>query len=219
MSMAGRAPAGRPAPWHFDPMVCRTDLDAFEDLLTAKPELSERDDVLPFFRDHPNLSALLGSYNPNVTAYDRLGVEVGLFGQFTADVVAGDGQSRAYCFVEFEDGRSNSIFVRRGRQTTEWGARFEHAFGQVVDWLWLLDDQEHTTAFEELFGPRPLDVTALLVAGRDSGISDSDRRRLKWREKHIVINSHHIYCYTFDDLLRSLRRRFRTWTVTVPPPE
>jgi len=52
-------------------MVCRTDLDAFEDLLTAKPELSERDDVLPFFRDHPNLSALLGSYNPNVTAYDR----------------------------------------------------------------------------------------------------------------------------------------------------
>jgi len=31
----------------FDPVACRTDLDALEDLLTAKPELSERDDVLP----------------------------------------------------------------------------------------------------------------------------------------------------------------------------
>lgn len=103
MPAPSSAPTGRLAPWQFDPVACRTDLDAFEDLLAAKPELSERDDVLPFFRDHPHLSALLGSYNPNVTAYDRLGVEVGLFGQFAADVVAGDGQSRAIAHPERQD--------------------------------------------------------------------------------------------------------------------
>lgn len=217
--MPGSAPTGKPGLWRFDPIACRADLAAFEALLNAKSELSEREDILPFFRDHPDLSALLGSYHPNVTTFDRLGIEVGLFGRFTADVVAGDGHTGAYCFVEFEDGRTNSIFVRRGRQTSEWAARFEHAFGQVIDWLWLLDDIEQTQTLEEQFGSKPLDVTALLVMGRDGGISTTDRRRLKWREKHVVVNSHHIYCYTFDDLLRSLRRRLQTWSVIASPPK
>jgi len=191
-----------------------------EALLTAKAELSERDDVLPFFAEHPNLCAFLGSYHPNATAYDRLGVEVGLFGRFTADAIAGDASSRAYVLAEFEDGKPNSVFVRRARQTSEWAARFEHAVGQVIDWLWMLDDQQHTLAFEEQFGPRPISITALIVAGRDSGISAADRRRLHWREEHVVVNSHHIYCSTYDDLLRILRRRLNAgsgwWPV--PPP-
>jgi len=216
--MLAKAPTGNPASWTFDPVACWADLDAYEQLLVAKPDVSERDDILPFFREHPHLAAFLGSYNSNVTAYNRLGVEVGLFGRFAADVVAGDWDNRAYCFVEFEEGRSNSIFVSRGRQATEWAPRFEHGFGQIVDWLWLLDDQDHTLTFEEHFGPRPIDLTALLIAGRDGGVSVADRRRLKWREKHVVVNSHHIYCYTFDDLLRSLRRRLALWSVTIPPP-
>lgn len=218
--MAGKAPTGRLAPWGFDYQACNADLDAFERLLAARPELAERDDILPFFHDHPNLSALLGSFNPSVTAYDRLGVEVGLFGQFAADVVAGDMGSRAYAFVEFEDARVNSIFVRRGRQVSEWATRFEHAFGQIVDWLWLLDDQDHTLVFEEQFGPRPISISAVLVAGRDSGVSDADRRRLRWREQHVLVNSRHIYCNTYDDLLRILRRRLNAgiapWAVPAP---
>ncbi len=140
--MPGRAPAGGPAPWSFDRAACHADLDALEELLTSKAELSERRDVLRFFTEHPHLSAFLGSYHPNATAYDRLGVEVELFGQFTADVIAGDKTSQAYALLEFEDGRANSMFVRRGRQTSEWAQRFEHAFGQIIDWLWLLDDQQ-----------------------------------------------------------------------------
>jgi Domain of unknown function (DUF4263) len=176
--MPGRAPVGVLAPWHFDREACRADLTAFADLLAAKPALSERDDILPFFRDHGDLAALLGSFNPSVAAYDRLGAEVRLFGQFTADVVAGDADSRAFTLVEFEDGRANSIFVRRGRHTLDWASRFEHALGRIIDWLWLLDDQQHTLAFEERFGPRPIAITTLLVAGRDSGVSTADRRRL-----------------------------------------
>ncbi len=198
-------------PWIFDPVACQADLDALDHLLATNVELSERDDILPFFRNHPNLVAFLGSYNPNINTYDRLGAEVTLFGAFTADFVAGDWTNHTYCFVECEDARSNSIFVSRGRRTTDWSPRFDHGFSQIVDWLWMLDDQEHTLAFEEQFGARPIDVTALLVVGRDSGISGADRRRLKWREKNIVVNSHHIYCTTFDDLLRVLRRRVQNW--------
>ena len=164
---------------------------------------------------------MLGSFNANVVAYDRLGLEVGLFGQFAADVVAGDGDSRAYCLVEFEDARENSIFVHRGRQTSEWASRFEHSLGQIIDWLWLLDDQEQTLAFEERFGPRPIAVTALLVAGRDSGVSPADRRRLRWREQHVLVNSQHVYCNTYDDLVRILRRRLTAsqHLRLLPPPQ
>ncbi len=218
--MPGRAPADGPAPWSFERAACHADLDALEELLTSKAELSERRDVLRFFTEHPHLSAFLGSYHPNATAYDRLGVEVELFGQFTADVIAEDKTSQAYALLEFEDGRTNSMFVRRGRQTSEWAQRFEHAFGQIIDWLWLLDDQQHTLAFEEKFGPRPISIVAVVVAGRDSGVSMVDRRRLRWREEHVVVNSHHIYCNTYDDLLRILRRRLNAggsqWLV--PPP-
>ncbi len=205
--MSDRALGGGIDQWRFNPLACRADLDEFDRLLTAKTQLSERDDILPFFRAHPHLSVFLRSYHPNVNAYDRLGVEVPLFGEFVADVVAGDRDRQAYCFIEFEDGRSNSIFVRRGRRTSDWAARFDHGFSQIVDWLWLVDSQEHTLLFDTLFNAREIDVVALLVVGRDSGVSDADRQRLKWRRKHVVVNSQHVMCCTFDELLRDLRQR------------
>ncbi len=71
-------PTGALAPWDIDPMACQADLDAFERLLSTKPELSERGDILPFFKAHPHLAALLGSYNLAATTFDRLAVEVRL---------------------------------------------------------------------------------------------------------------------------------------------
>jgi len=109
----------------FDPAQCRADLDLFERLLAENPDLSEREQILPFFRAHPHLSLLLGVYNPGVVAIEILAYELSLFGQFTSDVVVGDWRRKRYCLVEFEDGKRNSIFVRRGaRQTTDWTPRF-----------------------------------------------------------------------------------------------
>jgi hypothetical protein len=219
--MPDKAPVGQIAPWRFDIEACRSDLDTLDALLTAQAELSEREDILPFFRDHPHLAAFLGSYNANVISYDRLGLEVPLFGQFVADLVVGDRTRRAYCFIEFEDGRSTSMFVRRGRHTTEWSPRFEHGMSQLVDWIWLLDDQERTWQFEDQFGSRPIDVVTLLVVGRDMAVSEMDRRRLQWRRSHVIANSQHMYCCTFDELLRDLRWRGRwsPWARSVPEPE
>jgi Domain of unknown function (DUF4263) len=203
------APTGRLAPWVYDEDVARVDLDALEALLAAREALSERDDILPFLRAHPHLCALIGSYNRRTNVYDRLGLEVPLFGQFTADLVSGDGGARAYTLVEFEDGRPGSMFARRARQRTEWSPRCEHGLSQLTDWLWLLDDQAHTQVFEELFGARPITATVALVIGRDSGLAPADRRRLEWRRDHVVINSQHLYCCTFDELVRDLRWRVR----------
>jgi len=207
------------APWSFDRAACQLDLDAFDVLLNAKQSLSERDDILPFVRAHPHLVALLASYNAAAATCNRLGVEVGLYGEFVADAIAGDRSKKAYCFVEFEDAMPRSLFTPRPRHGTDWASRFSRGFNQVVDWLWALDDHEATTAFADEFGPPPITVVALLVVGRNADVSPRDQRRLEWRRRHVLVNSHHIYCCTFDDLLRDLRSRlngFQDWAATTP---
>src|SRR5689334_63352 len=98
----------------FDPKSCRAELKEFADLLKAKQELSENKDILPFFRKHQQLSALVGLYHPNIVVADRLAYEFQLFGDFVADMVVGDHARGAYCFIEFEDGRRDSIFSDKG---------------------------------------------------------------------------------------------------------
>ena len=217
--MPDRAPTGRPAPWRLDPVACTADLDALARLLAATPDLAEKADILPFFRAHPHLAAFLGTYAYTANTVDRLAVEVGLFGQFVVDIVAGNQAKKAYCLIECEDGFADSIFRNRRRHTSTWAPRFEQGLSQIVDWMWLLADQEHSLAFEELFGPRPIELTLLLLIGRDSGVSVADRRRLEWRSRHMPIHGHRIYVYTYDNLLRDLRGRledFRTYA-TKPP--
>jgi hypothetical protein len=194
-------------------------LDAFAALLDARQGLSEREDILPFFRTHPQLAAFLASYNASATICDRLGAEVGLYGEFVTDVIAGDWSRRSYCFVEFEDAMPTSLFIRRARHGSDWSPRFSRGFNQIVDWLWLLDDQEATAAFAEEFGPPPISIVALLVIGRDHDVSPRNQRRLAWRRRHMLVDSQHIYCCTFDDLLRDLRGRlngFQAWAATAP---
>jgi len=95
------------------------DLDAFEALLNAKRALSERDDIPPFFRAHSHLAALLASYNVGAATRDRLSIEVGLYGEFVADIVAGDRFQKAYCFVEVEDATPRSLFTPRQRHGSD----------------------------------------------------------------------------------------------------
>ena len=69
--MPDRAPTGRPVPWTLDPLACVADLDAFARLLAAKPELAEKADILPFFREHPHLAAFLGTYAYTANTVDQ----------------------------------------------------------------------------------------------------------------------------------------------------
>ncbi len=214
--MAGSAvrwPGNRFQDPGFDLERCRAELDEFDHLLASHAELSERDQVLPFFRARPHLTAFLGSYNRNLAVYDRLAFEFALFGGPVADVVVGDMAKQAYCFVEFEDGRAGSMFLQSDSPPRRWAARFNHGYNQIVDWFWLLDDLSERDAFEVRFGARTIDSAGLLVVGRDNGLAPEDRPRLVYRRRYLRVNSKPIYCCTFDELARELRERLDVWSM------
>lgn len=199
----------------FDPVACRAELNEFRDLLAASPELEERRDILPFFRERRHLSAFIGSYSPYVSDYDQLAYEYSLFGDFSCDLVAGHSQARSYCFVEFEDARRDSIFVtRKGRSTPEWSSRFEHGFSQLVDWFWKLDDAGPSAEFRHRFGPRQPYILGMLVVGRDHALHHREQHRLDWRLARVVVDSKPVLCLTYDQLLAQLDKRLERYTLT-----
>ena len=202
-------PSNRLLSLQFDFARCRASLDAFEELL-GTDELDEQVHVLPFFRQHPHLAAFLGSYNPQLGIPDLLAYELSLFGRFTADLVVGNTATQNFVFVEFEDGKATSIFRQRGRRTPHWSERFEQGYSQIIDWLQVLDNQRRTPEFEELFGTGSISVVALLVVGRQAALSPAERSRLRWRREKVVVDSKHVLCFTYDELLDDLRRRIAT---------
>lgn len=192
----------------FDPAECRKELDAFKKLLDSKKQLEERKDIQEFFRNRKQLSAFIGTYAPDIGPAELIAFEFPFMGDFFADIVLGNRNSGTFCVIEFEDGKSNSIFRKvRHRSTTQWSPRFEHGFSQLVDWFWALDDFKKTDRFASDFGHGYIRFMALLIIGRNSGISDSDRKRLRWRSEKVRIDSHLIECLTFDDLYEYLNMR------------
>jgi hypothetical protein len=188
----------------FDPISFNKELDAFASFIKAKSELSEREDLLPFFRSSPNLTAMLGNLHPGITKVDLIAYEYDLFGDFACDFVVGDSRRNAYCFVEFEDAKKNSIFTPSSRATSNWAARFEHGFSQIVDWIYKLSDTEKSDAFEDRFGARSIDAMCILVVGRSAFLTEPEHQRILWRERHVVVHSQKIRCMTYDQLLEEL---------------
>lgn len=85
----------------------------------------------------------------------------------------------------------------------------------MVDWFRTLDDYKHTTKFEDDFG-RHATFSGLLVVGRATGLTGSDRARLRWRAGKVLVDSRSISCVTFDDLHDTLRSRIGLHPL-VPP--
>ncbi|RUS96172.1 hypothetical protein DSM106972_088430 [Dulcicalothrix desertica PCC 7102] len=196
----------------FDLSICRSQLAEFQALLQSKKSLSEKEDILPFFRDRVHLSAFLASYNIKISRYDRLAFEYDIFGDFTADLVVGDSVTKSYCFIEFEDARPNSVFVKKtGKYSPDWSPRFEKGFSQVVDWFWKLDDLEKTDDFESRFDSRNIDYIGLLFIGRTEYLEVKEKKRLAWRQQNLVVNSKHVYCFTFDELYNDLLFRLNKY--------
>ncbi len=189
----------------FDFDRFRKEAEELRRWLGRRAELGERKHILPFFRKRPHLAASLACYGPFVFRIDRLAFEYPLFGDFTCDLVAGDSTSGAYCLVEFEDAGPNSLFVPHGKKATrEWSPRFEHGFGQIIDWFCLLEDLKKSDAFAARFGARSVSTTGLLVVGRDQHLRPGEKERLEWRRRNVVVASQHVHCVTFDGLLDNL---------------
>lgn len=195
----------------FDHDRCLKEAKEFAAFLGGRTTLKERDEVLPFFKARVHLSAFLGVNNARIIQYDRYAHEYPLFGDFTCDLVVGDWDRRAYVFVEFEDARPDSIFVKKAKHTPEWAARFEHGFSQILDWLYKLDTQRHNPEFETRFGDRVVYVSGLLVVGRRQDLEARERDRLAWRHRHVSVNGVPIYSLTYDDLCEDTLERLTTY--------
>src|SRR5689334_24271918 len=92
-------------PITFDRDRCREELAAFKALLDRHESgtLHEHEHVLPFFRGHRDLAALIGHLYSDCVRIDRIAYEFDIFGDHAADLVVGDASRRTYGFVEFED--------------------------------------------------------------------------------------------------------------------
>lgn len=196
----------------FDPVVCRFQLEEFKELLQQKSSLSEKNDILPFFRERIQLSTFIGSYNINLARFNRIAFEYDIFGDFAADLVVGDFRKKSYCFIEFEDARLSSVFVSKtGKYSPDWSPRFEKGFSQIIDWFWKLDDLERTDDFENRFGARRIDYIGVLIIGRNDYLKPREKNRLVWRQENLVLNSKHVYCLTYDDLYNDLLFRINKY--------
>jgi hypothetical protein len=190
----------------------KEDLKAFNELLSnpARPNLKEKQDILPFFRARPHLCAFMGTYNPNITNYKKINLacEFDIFGDHVADLVVGDATSHAYCFIEFEDASETSVFKKTSKSTPEWSTRFEHGFSQLVDWILWLENNKGNTAFQTRFNTLSIRYNMLLVIGRDKHIASQGlKERLDWRTEQVVVASKKFNCITFDRLYNDLLER------------
>ena len=200
----------------LDKSRARKELKEFKTLLDdpTRPELKEREDILPFFAAHEQLLALMGTYNSNIENYDRIATEFDIFGDHTADVAIGDSKEHQYCFIEFEDATKSSIFKKKGKKATlEWSDRFDHGYSQVIDWLLWLENQKNTLAYVQRFGVGEVQYVGLLIVGRDRYLTDpSLRQRLTWRSEQVIVCSRKLHCITFDKLYSDLNSRLRIWS-------
>ncbi|MDD1428630.1 DUF4263 domain-containing protein [Dolichospermum sp. ST_sed9] len=190
----------------IDIKQCWVELKEFENLLRDNKELNERRDILPFFKGRPHLSACIGWYAPD-NLCNQIKHEFTLSGEFRADLVVGDSVNNIYCFIEFEDATKDSIFVNKGRSTSEWAPRFKDGFSQIIDWFWRIDDYKNTAQFRSIFGTENIEYQGIIVIGRDEFLSELEKARLKWYLNRVVVDSRKVICKTFDQLARDTRNR------------
>jgi hypothetical protein len=191
-------------PIAFDRNACTAELRELKALLDSKPELKERQHILPFFKTHRQVSALIGMYNLWNHRRDVIAHELELFGDFLCDLAVGDSQSHAYCLVEFEDATSKSVFVAEGRHYPAWSPRYDHGFGQLIDWMWRISDQRQTQTFRNLFGDSDANIVPMLVIGRSGFLNEHSTRRLRWRTSNVQLLGAPTVCLTYDELFEGL---------------
>ena len=196
----------------FDSKKCRAKWHSFAALLKCKTTLSERDDVLPFFKQNLNLSLLLGNYFPRISKPNVLAHEYGIDGHFVADLIVGDSSKKHYVLIEFENGEVDSVFKKKGKKATrDWAPRLEGAYSQLIDWLWKLEDSRSTPNFAATFGSPSATFHGLIIIGKNMSLTPQERVRLNWRMDKTMIDSKAISIISFDELKVDLDDHLRDY--------
>lgn len=195
----------------FNHVEFKKELDQFRALLNSKKILSERE-IQVLFKASLHLTAYIGTTFGNIGVARQVAYEFQIMGDYGADIVVGNPE-RQFCFVELENGDSDSVLERVGKKSTkEWARRFEHGFSQIVDWFCHLDDFKKTDRFHRNFGYGHIDFVGLLLIGRNEGLDADDIRRLRWRTHNVIVNSHPVVCMTYDDLYKGLNEGYERYS-------
>jgi Domain of unknown function (DUF4263) len=194
----------------FDLKTYAQELQEFKDLLDNNVELSEKKDILPFFKQRRELSCQIATLHPQIIRTERIAYEFDVFGDFKSDLVIGDSKSNTYCFIEFEDAKKDSIFVNKStKYKPEFSPRLEHGLSQIIDWFYKIDGLQNTDDMEERFGENKINYGGILVIGRSAFLTPATKKRFEWRSQFVLINSRSVLCYTFDELYDALNDKFQ----------
>ena len=87
----------------YDATKVRKELAEFDSLLKSRLSLSERKDLIPFFRKREQLSAFMGTYALNIGPGTHLAYEFPFLGDFAADIIVGNRDQGEYLVIELED--------------------------------------------------------------------------------------------------------------------
>ncbi len=194
----------------FDRKTYERELIEFENLLVDNNTLEENKHILPFFRQHPQLVAQIGTFVTKINKVDLIAYEFDLF-DYRCDAVIGDFNSKHFCFIEFENASFDSIFKQKaGKFKKEFAPRFEHGYSQIIDWFQELHYQKaNATKMIERFAHFQIGYSACLIIGRDHFLDESDKIRFNWRSDYIKVDSKEILVLTYDELLRILKTQRR----------
>jgi hypothetical protein len=182
--------------------AAETELADFKEFLDGNPEFSETA-VVSLLKSKLNLCCLLGSMVAGVPKADVYKFEFQIQGVFRADFVAGHLQQQRFVLVEFEDGGRHSLFGPRGtNQMRDWSSRFEHGFGQLVDWAWARGDVGNTQIFQSAFECNDMYPIFVLICGRDAFMDATERKRFAWRYHNVDLGGAKAACLTYDGLFQ-----------------
>lgn len=200
----------RPDDFQLDQAKLPSELATFRALLGGPTEeLSERDQVLPFFKEHKNVAALVGmEYHPALGVPTVLKAELELFGDWACDLAIGHREHGEFCFVEFENAAADSVFKRNPKKgLPDWSPRLEHGLSQINDWFYHLSNNAHTPQFRSFFTTDLAHYSGLLVIGRDAFLTDDQQHRLRWRSQNTLVAGKPVSIVAFDKLYRLLSTR------------
>lgn len=132
---------------------------------------------------------------------DLFAEELGILGTFRADYMVGNSKHGEYLLIEMEPAE-DVAFKKNGKKSRrEWGARLEHGFSQIVDWLWLMSTLLPSQQVVKSMFPNLQRFTGLLLIGRRDDMSEEELARLKWRSLKTKIADSAVLIFTYDDLI------------------
>ena len=191
----------------IDLSMVSEEIHEFQELLDANTSLQEQDDLLPFFRARPQLTAWLGTVNPDLVRPDSVAYEYEIFGRYQADILVGDTTQGRFTLVELEDASTDSVFKNRERTSSYWSGRFLAGFSQLVDWLCELRTQATDLSLQEEFGTMQPLLHPALIVGRTAALSDRERHRFDWFRQEVLVSSSRLSILTYDELVTDLKDR------------